>query len=518
MPFQVGASLLIIGLSSSSGAVTTGKGNPVELQTGDATAPAPPAATETVPNKPRVAAPAPLVPDEGSEASDEKQTDDSEQAEAAEGGAASGEGASAESPPPAAEGTASGADPGAVSAADAPAASAETSPSVAPATVAPATVAPSANDVVTTAAGVTAQPAADPNSPLPPPGSGFQVGLPTSAASAPGTDKGPTTPTPPANALPPGQIPVPGGMSIAIGTQMSFGQSTFQLGSSYARDPMVDWSISLSPSYFFGDGTRIAASASLSQEITDANGDDEPGTVIFSDVGLTASRPLYRFEKGPNLFGALSVQLPTSTASRVETLVMSAGARVSAAQPVGPVFLTLGSGFRKNFHRYTHPTRDPRAGELVTRDGLVVEEVVTGIARTGGSELAGATYFDGETNNTSMIWSNSLSAFWPATEKLGLGISYNLSHAWTYESIPLDEFSGVGARGGRGRRDSHGGTLFANYQALEQLSLGLGMATGGPTRTADDKRIRFPFFNFEGPESNMTTFFVSATYTESIPL
>ena len=43
-------------------------------------------------------------------------------------------------------------------------------------------------------------------------------------------------------------------------------------------------------------------------------------------------------------------------------------------------------------------------------------------------------------------------------------------------------------------------------------------APGGPTRTADDKRIRFPFFNFEGPESNMTTFFIGATYTESISL
>jgi hypothetical protein len=211
--------------------------------------------------------------------------------------------------------------------------------------------------------------------------------------------------------------------------------------------------------------------------------------------------------------------VPTSEGSRVETLVTSLGARVSASQPVGPVFLTLGTGFRKNFHRYTHPTRDPNTGEaLTTRDGLVVEEVVTGLARTGGSELAGATYFDGESNNTSMVLSNSLSAFYPASEKWGFGISYNLSNSWTYESYPLDELSGVGAKAGRGRRDSHGGTLFANYQALDQLSFGAGMATGGPTRTADDKSIRFPFFNFEGAESNMTTFFLSVTYTEAIPL
>lgn len=319
--------------------------------------------------------------------------------------------------------------------------------------------------------------------------------------------------------LPPGQIPVPGGLSIAASASMSFGQSTFQTGSSYVRDPMVDWSLSLSSSYMFSDGTRFSANASMSQELTDANGDDQPYTLLFSDLGLGASRPLYRFEKGPALFGALFVQLPMSTASRVETLRASTGARVVAAQQLGGIAFSLGSGFRKNFHEYTVPTRDPRTGErLQTRDGLVVEEVVTGIARTGGSELAGATYFDGESNNTSMIWSNSLSAFYMATQKLGFNISYNLSHSWTYESFPLDEFSGVGASEGRGRRDSHGGSLSAMYQATDRINLGAGMATGGPTRTADDKHIRFPFFNFYGPESNMTTFFISVTYTESIRL
>jgi hypothetical protein len=269
----------------------------------------------------------------------------------------------------------------------------------------------------------------------------------------------------------------------------------------------------------FSDGTRLSASASLSQELTQSGGDDDPQTIIFSDIGLSAGRSLYRFKGGPQVFGSLSMQLPTSEASRVETLRTSVGARLSASQPVGKVFISLGTGFRKNFHEYTHPTRNPNTGDpFTTRDGLVIEEVVTGIARTGGSELAGATYFEGESNNTSMVWSNSISAFWPATETLGLGISYNLSHSWTYESYPLDELSGVGAREGRGRRDSHGGSIFANWQVLDQLAFSAGMATGGPTRTADDKRIRFPFFNFEGPESNMTTFFIGATYTESISL
>jgi hypothetical protein len=339
------------------------------------------------------------------------------------------------------------------------------------------------------------------------------------AGTAPVSDKPNAAPAAPQNALPPGSIEVPSGFSIAVGTQMSFGQSTFQFGSSYARDPMVDWSLSVSPSYFFSDGTRVAANASLSQELTEANGDDDPQTLIFSDISLSVGRSLYRFKGGPQIFGSLNVQLPTSESSRVETLRTSVGARLSAAQPVGPLFLSLGSGFRKNFHEYTHPTRNPNTGDpFTTRDGLVVEELVTGIARSGGSELAGATYFEGETNNTSFVWSNSISAFWPVAETLGFFISYNLSHSWTYESYELDEFSGVGASAGRGRRDSHGGSISAQWQPWDQLAFGVGMGTGGPTRTADDKRIRFPFFNLEGPESNMTTFFISATYTEAIRL
>jgi hypothetical protein len=322
------------------------------------------------------------------------------------------------------------------------------------------------------------------------------------------------------DALPPGQLPVFTGLSISVGTQMSFGSSTFQFDGGYVADPMVDWSASLGASYLFADQTRVSANASLSQELTISDGDDDPQTLIFGDVGLGVSRPLYKWDNGgPSLFGSVSMILPTSTSSRVDTLITSVGTRLSLSQPLGKVALTFGSGFRKNFHEYTHPIRDPNTGRgLTTRDGLVIDEVVTGLARSGGSELAGATYFDGESSNTSMVWSNSLSLFWPATEKLGLGISYNLTHAWTYDSYAVDEVSGVGAGGGRGRSDSHGGSIFANYQALDSLSFGLGMATGGPTRTADDKRIRFPFYAFEGAASNMTTFFISATYSEAIEL
>jgi hypothetical protein len=300
---------------------------------------------------------------------------------------------------------------------------------------------------------------------------------------------------------------------------MSFGESTFQLGSEYARDPMVAWGLSVSPGFLFSDMTRVGASIGIDQELTQAAGDDEPQTIILGDLQLSVSRPLYSFEGGPMLFGSLSSQIPTSEASRVSSLVTSLGGRVTAAQPVSGVFLSFGTGFRKNFHRYTHPIRNPSTGEtFVTRDGLVVEDLRTGIARAGGNELSGATYFDGGSNNTSMVLSNSISAFYPASEKIGLGLSYSLSHSWTYESYDLDELSGVGASAGRGRCDGHGASLFVTYQALANLGFSAAVSDGGATRTADDKSIRFPFFNSDGPESNMTSFSLSVTLTEAIPL
>ncbi|HVZ37254.1 MAG TPA: hypothetical protein VG963_32750, partial [Polyangiaceae bacterium] len=283
--------------------------------------------------------------------------------------------------------------------------------------------------------------------------------------------------------------------------------------------PLVTWSTSFSPSYSFADATRVSASVALSQELTKADGDDNPQTLLLSDVSLGLSRPLYNFERGPKLSGSLALTLPASTASRTDSLVTSLGARVNAAQKVGKFGISLGTGVRKNFHRYTHPVRDPDTGHgFVTGDGLVVDDVVTGISRNGGNELQGNTYFEGEANNTSFIWASSLGASYPATDRLSFGISYGLAMSWTYDSYPLDQYSSPYARGGHGRGESQTGSLSASYEATDQLVFGIGMVTGGGLLSADEKRYRFPFYAFEGAESNLTTFFVSATYTESIPL
>jgi hypothetical protein len=310
----------------------------------------------------------------------------------------------------------------------------------------------------------------------------------------------------------------PNGLSVSLGAGMNFGSSTFA-GNGYTSNPMVDWSMSFSPSYSFADSTRISASTGISQELSQSDGDDDPQTLLFSDIQLSVARPLYKFEVGPRISGSLSSSLPLSTSSRSDSLITTLGLGLNASQSFGKFGVSLGTGFRKNFHRYTHPTRDANTRRaLTTREGMVIEDVVTGIARQGGNELAGSTYFDGAANNTSMVMRASLGASYAATDKLGFNISYGLSKSFSYESYALDEFSSPYANEGRGVRDAQTGTLSANYRALDNLSFGLGMVTAGGVFSADNKRYRFPFYAFEGADSNLTTFFVNATYTESIPL
>jgi hypothetical protein len=315
---------------------------------------------------------------------------------------------------------------------------------------------------------------------------------------------------------------LPSGLSIMFGAGMNFGSSTFvpvTESSRYVRDPMVDWSLAISPSYSFPDSTRVSASASINQELTKSDGADDPNTLLFGDISLGLARPLYQFENGPRISGSLSARIPTSTASRADSLITSIGAGLSSGMNFGKFGVSAALGYRKNFHRYTHPTRPASTGRaLTTRDGLVIEDVVTGIARSGGSELAGNTYFDGESNNTSMVFSGTLGASYSINDRLGFAISYGLAKSWTYNSYAVDDLSSPYATAGRGQHDTQTGTLSGSYRAFDNLSFGLGMATAGGIFRADNKSYRFPFYAFEGAESNMTTFFVNATYTESIPL
>jgi hypothetical protein len=310
------------------------------------------------------------------------------------------------------------------------------------------------------------------------------------------------------------------GLRLSISSQLSMNDGTFRIDENvYSRNAMVAWSASFSPSYTFKDTTRISASATVNQELTLADGDDDPQTLLFGDVGLNLSRSIYKFSTGTRLSGSLSGSIPTSDASQASTLRTTLGAGLSLSHPLNDQWsLSFSTTYRKNFHEYTSPVRDPRAdSSFRTRDGLDVVDLSTAIVRQGSPDLRNqSTYVEASTNNTSFSWSNGIGVSYTATEKLSFSLNYQLTHSWTYESFALDELSGVGATDGRGRRDTHGASLSASYQLLDNLGLSAGIANGGSPRTADDRRIRIPFLSYESQD--LTIFSLGISYSQPVPL
>jgi hypothetical protein len=321
----------------------------------------------------------------------------------------------------------------------------------------------------------------------------------------------------------PGQQRLLTGLSLSLGTDLSVGQSTFQFAPGYADNALVSWSSSLGAAYQFKDRTRVGVGTGFGQELTISDGADAPNTLIWGDTTLSVNRPLHRFSWGTALVGVANVRLPTSKASRVQTLRAGSTLGLSALHPHGKFMFGYSSAFSKSFHEYDNPVIDPRGqGTITTRDRLVTAQSALGVSRTGGRELISNNELAlAGTANRSFAWANTLFASYGVTDSLGVNVTYSLAHSWAYRSYERDEFTAEGARAGRGRTDAQVGAISAGYQLLEgRLSVQAGVATAGPTRTADDRRIRFPFFTFpgQGVENNFTTFFTGIALSERVPL
>jgi hypothetical protein len=235
---------------------------------------------------------------------------------------------------------------------------------------------------------------------------------------------------------------------------------------------------------------------------------------LLSDIKLSLSRPLYRWDSTKTqISGELGVYAPTSLRSRFEGLYTALSASLSLQQPVGDFFFSFRTAFRKNFHQYSTP--------ILSEEDVVADQangLKTELARAGGSERVDAGIAVGMQNNVSHTWSNQLLAAYSFTDELTLSVMYALGHGWGYESYPVDELSAVGAQGGSRRGDSSTGDVSLSYQARDNFEIAAGVRTMASPRTADDKAIRFPFYEFNNAELNLSVFYLSATLTEKIPL
>lgn len=277
------------------------------------------------------------------------------------------------------------------------------------------------------------------------------------------------------------------------------GQGSF-LADEYARNPYFAWGVSMVPAYYPIEGLTLSAYIKAAQEVTNSDLDNERQMWVWSDLQLRA-----RYELGtiPVLDVDVNVEgrlyAPTSLVSRHETLALGSLARAAFVRGFGPFFVAYVTGFRKNFHRYTSP---------------IVDESQRAYCRHGGAEDLRGNACAVAGNNVSFSFLNSLSVGYSPTPSFSFGLFYGISNAFTYRRYPKDERSSAHAEGGRGQRDTSFAGLDATYRLNERISFSAGLVTIAPPKTEDNRRFRFPFYDFKSEASNLTLFYLDMTVTE----
>jgi len=342
-------------------------------------------------------------------------------------------------------------------------------------------------------------------------------------AVAPAQDAQATTETPAATtgeaAEAPVQNDIPDAVAALTGTanagadrfggSFSFSQSlglgTFVMDS-FARQPYYGWSISLSPRVaLYKKDLWLSASFSMSGELSQSysSGNTYPRVFMPSDFFVTLK---YKYNIPVINVGFspfLRVGAPTSAESRYRNLYMSTGIGFDLTRMFGQhVMLGYGFRFNKNWNGSTSP----------------IVGSVSSLVRLEGAEDAGsgAMYATGAMNTELSVF-NRLMASFIINDQWSITLMIAIQNSWSYlGALPSgsDEYTNENAKAGRSQSDSTQGVIDISYQPWEHVGFSLGLASGQPAFTSDNKSLRFPFFDFSSEGNNFTQFYfdVSVSY------
>ncbi len=205
---------------------------------------------------------------------------------------------------------------------------------------------------------------------------------------------------------------------------------------------------------------------------------------------------------GLALKGSVMFYLPTSKASRTRSLIAGVGPGLGLSRKFGFVSLSASTRARYNFQRYDNVV-------------LTVEDegdgVFQGCVPRGNSKntaLRDDEIGCGGSQNYDWRFYHSFGASFQITRAFSAQISMSIINSF---GIPIepDEFtSEVTLRtNNETQRDSTWGIVDLSYEVNDHLGLSAGISSLQAAKTADGEHLRFPWWDFEGPQNNSTSLY-----------
>jgi hypothetical protein len=253
-------------------------------------------------------------------------------------------------------------------------------------------------------------------------------------------------------------------------------------------------------SYPFDNGLRAGLNLGWSKFVTAVGGSNYQYEGRWSDTSLSLGHGSVATIPGADINVSVngSLSLPTSAYSQQSRLYTAMRVGTGLSRSFGSFSTSYSFGVSKNFHRYT--TSVQRLDNAAEADRF---------ARDGGNERLAGDLVALETG---------ILPEWGISHSIGLGyrfdfglsasLGWSFADSWSYADETItdeDEFTAPDAVSGRGHSQSMSGSIGLSYAFLDHYSVSASMSTGGPPKTADNDRVRFPFFDTQSGNLQYTS-------------
>ncbi len=286
----------------------------------------------------------------------------------------------------------------------------------------------------------------------------------------------------------------------------TLGKGTFTgSGDGYSSRPLWTMWWSIRPKYTFID--EVALAISLRFDITKTvidnadSGNSRNRQTVFGDIWLNFGAGKLQVKSANLTFTAgTTLFLPTSLESRAQSKIL--GLRFSGSvnyEPVKWFSMLYAFSFTKNFNRFTNT--------VVDNSDLDIAQV----SRSGGAESIGGGLVATGSGITEWGLIHDLHFEFSWLEKFSIGLDYIYLQNFSYNNFAKNDQSSPYATGGRGYSDTSWTIVDFTYQVLPYLGLSLGWMVIQEPKSADNKSVRFPFWDFSNGASNRQTFYLDVT-------
>ena len=267
----------------------------------------------------------------------------------------------------------------------------------------------------------------------------------------------------------------------------------------YARNVAWTATVSLRPTLTLWNKLRLTLRTDVSKNLATSflDSDTYIRQTQVSDINLIASLPSFFREpvSGLNFGASLSAYAPISMLSRSRNLVTALRPGLNVSWSWAGLGLVYGLYYKHNFHTTSNSTKNVEVlpNSLLFRSG-------------GAEDLGGGEIAIGSMRNTEHVIYHSLNASYSFLESWTASASLMVVNAFKYTQPLSDQYSSPYASA-TGQSDMTSGGLDLSYQATKNLAFSVGVSSTQPALTADNKSLRFPFYDFVTPGNNFSAFY-----------